>query len=140
MQLFNGTYDALHFFFDFFKRPSFAKIPDPNFNADSVLRSHFEKVSKIMGHKIIPPGSLVNGIAWLYGINKVNEKAIYFYKLNIGYYPKNVDTYYSLAQFYEGIGDNGNAITYYKKSLDLIDDPEIKKKIAVLKKGIHIDK
>ena len=128
-----STYDGLHFFFDFFKRPSFARIPDTTFNADSILKSHYENVSKRMGYNVSPPESLVSGIAWLYAINKVNDSAIHFYKLNLSYYPNSLNAYYSLAQFYESIGDSGNAILYYDKSLRLKDVSDVREKIAELK-------
>ncbi len=61
------------------------------------------------------------------------EEAIAILKLNTLLFPEEVKTYISLANKYVLLDDNDNAIKYYKKSLNITDNEEIRHKISELK-------
>ena len=70
-----SIYDGFQYIFDFYKRPSFANVGDTTFHAKEILLEHYKKVSLHLGYKVLPPDDLINGIAFLYRINNMEEKA-----------------------------------------------------------------
>jgi len=70
-----SIYDGFQFIFDFYKRPSFANVTDTSFHAKEILLAHYENVSEKMGYRIFPPDDLIDGIAFLYRINNMEDKA-----------------------------------------------------------------
>jgi pimeloyl-ACP methyl ester carboxylesterase len=70
-----SIYDGFQYIFDFYKRPSFARVSDTTFHAKEILLDHYKKVSDKLGYKILPPDDLIDGIAFLYRINNMEQKA-----------------------------------------------------------------
>lgn len=70
-----SIYDGFQYIFDFYKRPSFARVSDTTFQAKEILLDHYKKVSDKFGYKVLPPDDLINGIAFMYHINNMEDKA-----------------------------------------------------------------
>src|SRR6185503_12937638 len=67
----NAEYDALRYLFNFYRFDMGRLRANPDLNADSLLNAHFEKVSAMMGLKVLPGESNVNDLGYFYmGINK----------------------------------------------------------------------
>jgi hypothetical protein len=128
-----ATYDALHFFFNFYKLPSFAVLSDSLTNTDSVLTAYSEKLSKNMGYKILPQESLVNGLAYNFLANKMLSKALSLFEMNIRNYPNSFNVYDSIGDYYSAISNKEKAIKYYEKALALREYPATREKLEKLK-------
>jgi len=107
-----GSYDGLKFVFSFYKRPSFAVITD---KSASILETHFKNVSKKMGFTILPPASIIGGLAWRCTLDKNFDNAFSFLEMYLRLYPSSPYPYYQMGQFYEARGDLKKAAEYYEK-------------------------
>ncbi len=65
------------------------------------------------------------------------EEALAILELNAQLFSKNADVYTSLANKYAYINDTTKAIRYYKKSLEITDNKEIRGKIKELQTGLN---
>jgi predicted alpha/beta superfamily hydrolase len=128
-----ATYDALHFFFNFYKMPPFAVLMDSLINIDSLLTAYSEKLSKNMGYKILPQESFVNGLAYNFLATKMLSKAFSLFEMNIRNYPNSFNVYDSMGDYYAAINNKEKAIEYYEKTLKLRDYPETREKLEKLK-------
>ena len=63
---------------------------------------------------------VVNTIAYDLLRNGAHDKALTFFELNIKAYPGSANTYDSMGDAYETVGDLGRAATYYQKALDAL--------------------
>jgi len=61
----------------------------------------------------------VNLWGYSYFFKKQKVKALEIFKLNVGLYPKSANTYDSLAETYEDMGDKASAIKNYKLELEI---------------------
>jgi len=109
-----GSYDALKFIFDFYRRPSFQVLTD---STASILEKHYQMVSKRMGFAILPPEADLAGLAWRNSaIEKNFERALTFLQLNQRLYPDNPGVYDSWSLYYEAKGDDQKAKSFYDKA------------------------
>lgn len=86
------------------------------------LTKHFQELSQRLSWDFLPPENLVNqiGYSMLQSKNETDKsKALEFFILNTENYPKSFNSYDSLGEAYETLGDTQKAIEYYKKSLEL---------------------
>ena len=128
-----ATYGALHFFFNFYRLPSFAVLFDSLTNTDSLLTAYAEKLSMNMGYKILPQESLVNGLAYNFLANKMLSKAFSLFEMNIKNYPNSFNVYDSMGDYYSAISNKEEAIEYYEKALTIKEYPETRGKLEKLK-------
>lgn len=68
------------------------------------------------------------------------EEAIAVLDLNTALFPKEANTYVSLANKYLYLDDTTNAIRYYKKSLEFEENKEIQNKIKELNATLNVSK
>ncbi len=109
-----GSYDALKFIFDFYRRPSFQVLTD---STAFVLVGHYQKVSEKMGYTILPPEADLAGLAWRSAAMEKNfERALTFLQLYERLYPNSPGVYDSWAQYYKAQGDEGKAKSYFEKA------------------------
>lgn len=95
------------------------------------IKKRFEYLSKRIKHDISPREDLMNffGNQFLY-THKDLSKALFYYKYNTENYPESNYAWYCLGKAYEIKGDKNMAITFYKKSLELLpNNKELRKKI-----------
>ena len=128
-----GEYDALRFIFDFYKLKIYdSELENPDFRLDSLLVTHYSKVSKQMGYIVKPAESQVNNFGYQMMAGKQFKKAESLFKLNIINNPNSGNCYDSIGDFYLGTGNKAKAIESFKKALTLKDIPESKAKLEKL--------
>lgn len=127
-----SEYDALHFIFSDYKMPSL-NLGDPSFNTDSLIKTHFRKVSAQMDYTVLPPEPLINQLGYDFMQNKMFDKAFAFFRMNMDNYPKSFNVYDSMSDFYAAKGDKEKAIEYYSKALAIKNFPETREKLNKLK-------
>jgi predicted alpha/beta superfamily hydrolase len=128
-----AEYDALRFFFSYYRLPAIANVTDPSFNVDSVLSAHFSEVSRHMGYAVLPPEALVNQIGYTFLQQKMLSRARTFFEMNVRNYPSSFNVYDSMGDCYAAEGKNDEAIGSYAKALSLREYPETRKKMEELK-------
>lgn len=128
-----GTYDALHFFFDFYRLPSDDLLLDSLINTDSLLVSYSDNLSKNMGYKILPQESLVNTLGYYFMGNKKFSKAVSLFEMNIKNYPSSFNVYDSMGDYYDALSNMEKALEYYEKALRIKENPESRRKLEKLK-------
>ena len=131
--VFPAVYDGLRFAFNFYKRPPFVKLMEPHFNADSILKTHYNNVSKMMGYRVAPLEGVVDMVATRYKMDKKYDQALYFYKMNLENFPNSFNANCNIADCYETMGDKAKAISYYSKALKIKDNPDLRKYLEGLK-------
>jgi uncharacterized protein len=130
-----AEYDALRFLFDFYKLPPFDIMMNKDIQADSVLATHFRRVSGELGYTVLPPEPLVNGMGYGFMQNNMMEKAYGFFQLNIRNYPQSFNVYDSMGDWYQAKGDKEKAIEYFTRALSLNEAPFTREKLERLKGG-----
>jgi CubicO group peptidase (beta-lactamase class C family) len=63
---------------------------------------------------------VVNTIAYELLRGGAHDKALVFFELNIKAYPRSANTYDSMGEAYETVGELGRAAVYYRKALDAL--------------------
>lgn len=84
------------------------------------LIEHFLKISTRLSWNILPPEHLVNQLGYRMmqsGNNK--EKALEYFILNVENFPTSFNSYDSLGEAYEVLGETQKAIENYRRSLEL---------------------
>lgn len=130
-----SEYDGLRYLYDFYNpKIPYVKFRDPNFNADSFLIAHYEKVSILMGYKVSPPEIVINWLGYLFVMEKQYEKAYKMMKLNTEYYPNSWNAFDSLGEVLMIQGNTDAAIENYEKSLNINpQNANARKMIEILK-------
>jgi predicted alpha/beta superfamily hydrolase len=128
-----ATYDALHFFFDFYKLPSYEILLDSLVQTDSLLVDYFINVSKNMRYQVLPPEPLVNSLGYIFLRDNKFSKSFPLFEMNIKNYPESFNVYDSMGDYYDAAGDKQKAIEYYEKALVIREFPESRKKLERLK-------
>jgi len=130
-----GEYDALRFIFDYYKLKIYnSELDNPDFKLDSLLVTHYNRVSEQIGYLIRPGESQVNGLGYYMLNQKQLIKAEALFKLNIANYPESANCYDGLGDLYLAKGDKAKAIESFKKTLTLTLIPETKQKLEALLK------
>jgi predicted alpha/beta superfamily hydrolase len=111
--LYNGLSYVFNDYYLYNNRPFFKE--DTSF-----VQNHFKHVSNIYGISPIPPEGLVERTGYVsYIFFKDYKKAIEFCKLNVNNYPNSSKAYENLAKAYKASGNKTDAISNFKKSLEL---------------------
>jgi len=87
------------------------------------IQDHYRKMSDLYGMNFIPPEGLIEMLG-KYLLLDMNDcaKSLEFFKLNTVNYPESYKAFENLAIAYKTMGDAGNAILNFKKSLELNPD------------------
>jgi predicted alpha/beta superfamily hydrolase len=132
---FIGEYDALRYIFDFYRLRIYdSEMANPNFNLDSLLVAHYNKVSKQMGYLVKPNESQVNSLGYQMIASKQFKKAESLFKLNIANNPNSGNCYDSIGDLYLAMNNKTKAIASFRKALSLAEIPESKAKLEKLLK------
>lgn len=118
-----SEYDGLRFIFDYYHLDVTEKdFSDTTALIASKLKKHYAKVSEEMGFKNAAPEAFINYLAYDALGKKQYNKAQALFKLNIESYPESSKVYDSYADCFLAIKDTANAITNYKKALQIDND------------------
>ncbi len=128
-----GEYDALRFIFNFYKLKIYdSELKNPNFDLESLLVTHYKKVSEYIGYTVKPNETEVNNLGYQMLQTKQFKKAEALFKLNVANYPSSANCYDSFGDFYLETGVKSKAIECFKKALVLKQIPETKVKLEAL--------
>ena len=128
-----SEYDGLHFIFDFYHLDATEKdFADSTALIASILKTHSVNVSDKMGYKNSAPEGFINYLAYdALGKNQFN-KAQALFELNIESYPVSSNVYDSYADYFLAKKDTINAISNYKKALQIKNNVETQIKLDAL--------
>ncbi|MCW3114790.1 MAG: alpha/beta hydrolase [Segetibacter sp.] len=135
-----SEYDGLRFIFDYYRLDASEKdFADSTALIATKLKTHYVNVSDKMGYKNSAPEALINYFAYdALGKNQFN-KAQALFELNIESYPVSSNVYDSYADYFLAKKDTINAISKYKKSLQIKNNAETQIKLdALITKGTSI--
>lgn len=131
-----SEYDGLRFIFNYFYLDLTEKdFIDSTALIASTLKTHYTKVSKEMGYKVAAPEGLINYLGYDAMNKKQYRKAEALFKLNIEDYPNSNNVYDSYADYHRAKKDTLNAIAYYKKALEIKNEPTTIVKLNALTKA-----
>jgi tetratricopeptide (TPR) repeat protein len=121
-------YQGLSFIFEGYKFP----LHTLKNSSVADIGKHYLHFSQRLGTPILPPGKLLNQVGlFLLNNEKMIDKAIEVFNLNLHYYPDTYLTYSSLGEAYKRKGDKKLAIENYKKSLEFNEHNEKAKKVLL---------
>lgn len=135
-----SEYDGLRFIFDYYHLDATEKdFADSTALIASILKTHYVNVSDKMGYKNSAPEVLINYFAYdALGQNQFN-KAQALFELNIESYPVSSNVYDSYADYFLVKKDTINAISNYKKALQIKNNAVTQIKLdALITKGTSI--
>jgi Tfp pilus assembly protein PilF len=85
-----------------------------------------------MGYAVLPPEAFVDGLGHSFLEMKMLGKAESIFQLNLQNYPKSAVAHAAMGDLYAAKKETQAAVSHYKKSLSLKNDPELRKKMAGL--------
>lgn len=131
---FLATYDGLRFLFDFYKfEVKYSDVMTPNTDVVDRMKSHYSKVTEILGYENKPDEGMINGMGYqLIEMNKL-DLAKQFFQMNIDYYPKSFNVYDSLGDYYLAVENKEQAKLNFEKALSISENPTSRKKLEQLK-------
>lgn len=125
-------YDGFHYIF---RLDPAEKLKNPKDMTIQIFQDHYKKMQEIFGISIKPPETLTHeyGLNFLTNWNDL-DKALDFFKENAENYPSDPYTQIDYADALLKKGDKQNALTRYKRALELNPgDTELKEKIEKVK-------
>jgi hypothetical protein len=130
-----SEYDGLRFVFDYYFFDATEKdFTDSTALIASRLKIHYTTVSERMGYKNTAPETLVNYLAYDALSKKHFNKAKALFELNIEWYPESSNVYDSYGDYLVAIKDTSNAITNYKRALQIKNDASTLAKLNAINK------
>jgi len=128
-----SEYDGLRSIFDYFFLDLGEKdFADPTASIARKLKTHYANVSQKLGYTNSAPQALINYLGYeALGKNQY-EKAQALFELNIDSYPASSNVYDSYGDYFLAKKDTANAITNYKKALQIKDTVETRRKLDAL--------
>ena len=122
-------YDGLQSAFDYYDFDYEQLVENPGY-----ITEHYAQVAARMGIDFPPPESSVNGFGYylVYAIEDL-DAAVNVFRMNVDLYPESYNTWDSLADAYQRLGETELAIENFKRSLELNPDNEhAREEIALL--------
>lgn len=125
-----SEYDGLRFVFNYYLIDVSEKdFIDPTPLIANKYKAHYNKVSKEMGYKVVPPEAFIN----YFGSDALDKnqykKAEALLKMNIENYPNSEKVHEAYADFLLTQKDTSNAITYYKKAMAIKSNAATEQKL-----------
>jgi uncharacterized protein len=125
-----SEYDGLRFIFNYYLIDISEKdFKDTTLRIADKYKAHYEKVSKEMGYKVVPPEAFINYIAFDALEKNQYKKSEALLKMNIQNHPNNATVYNIYADFLLLQKDTNTAIDFYKIALSMKDDAAIQYKL-----------
>jgi len=132
--------DAFRFFYSWFELKKENKYMTKYFIPTStkdrfatLVKSHFEMVSKKMGYKFLPQETWVRDSAYmLLNFHNQKDQALEVFLCNKDYYPDSPFVHKDLGDYYLSIQDTAKAIPYYKNALKLEELPTVRQKLKAI--------
>lgn len=134
---FPSILDGLKTVFEWYQMENTDKINSfdtPKEELFGIIKYREKKLKDHFGYSEPPyPEELLNMSGYLNIDMQQPEKAKMYFELAIAYYPKSVNAYDSMADYYEGQNDPINAIKYVNKAFELSGSDYYKRRMEELK-------
>jgi uncharacterized protein len=128
-----SVYDGLRFIFDYYPFTASEKdFADTSARIAAMLTAHYAKVSDEMGYRVAAPVALIKYLGYDALNKKQYARAEALFKLNMDSYPDHHVAYDAYGDYLATQKDTIRAITFYRKALQMTDDPVIRHKINQL--------
>jgi predicted alpha/beta superfamily hydrolase len=101
----------------------------------NIIKYREEKLKTHFGYSVPPyPEELLNMSGYMNMDMEQMAKAKMYFDFSIKYYPESANAYDSMADYYERIGDNQNAVKFVTKAFEISKNDYYRKRIEELKK------
>jgi predicted alpha/beta superfamily hydrolase len=124
--------------FDWFQMENTYKINSFDTSIEelsNIIKYREEKLKTHFGYSVPPyPEELLNMSGYMNMDMEQMAKAKMYFDFSIKYYSESANAYDSMADYYERIGDNQNAIKFVTKAFEISKDDYYRKRIEELKK------
>lgn len=128
-----SEYDGLRFIFSWYRfKFSPSDFLSPNTSVVQRLKQHYQKVSKEFGYKVSPSETQINGLGYYVLSQKLYDKAVALFEMNVENYPQSGNVYDSYADGLLAKKDTAAAITNYRKALAMTKSEDTKQKLDKL--------
>lgn len=130
--------DGLISLFDWYQMENTDKFNSPATSKEelfSIVNYRAKKLENNFGYKVPPyPEELLNALGYMSLDMNQQEKSKMFFEFAIEFYPSSSNSYDSMSEYYERIGDCDSAIKFATKAYDLTKDDYYKNRLEELSK------
>ncbi|HNT20855.1 MAG TPA: alpha/beta hydrolase-fold protein [Saprospiraceae bacterium] len=128
-----ALFDGLRYFFrDYPITRTSQDYDDTSFSVAQKFKKHFDMVSVLYRMELKPAEADLKGLGLHFQSVSQFRKAAELFLLNIQYYPRSPDAHATYAACLQAMGERTQAIEFYTKSLELKDQPEVRRKLEAL--------
>ena len=126
-------YDAFRFLFPWYRLKGMNEFYQEDAGKTveeliSKLNDHYSRISEHFGYQVLPPESEVNSLGYNL-LNANSDMAKAMFELNIKNYPGSANVYDSMGDYQLSQSDTLQAVEYFRKALELGDNPITKQKL-----------
>jgi len=126
-------YDGFRFIFNYYRLNLTGKdFTDSTATIVTRFKQHYDTVSKEMSYKASPPESMINFLGYDAMNHKYYVKAAALFEMNVTNYPQSGNAYDSYGDLFAAKKDTVNAITWYKKALDIKENEDTRRKLNAM--------
>lgn len=135
---FPSIMDGLISLFNWYQMENTEKFNSPETSKEelfSIVNYRAKKLENHLGYKVPPyPEELLNALGYMSMDMDQQEKSKMFFEFAIKFYPYSSNSHDSLSEYYERIGDYGNAIKFASKAYEITNDDYYKNRLEELRK------
>lgn len=135
---FPSIMDGLISLFDWYQMENTDKFNSPETSKDelfSIVNYRAEKLANHFGYRVPPyPEELLNALGYMSLDMEQQEKSKMFFEFAIEFYPNSPNSHDSMSEYYERVGDYGNAIKFASKAYEITNDDYYKNRLEELHK------
>jgi len=100
-----------------YKQPSV--VSNPSLKFDSAITAEYSHLSKLLGHKVLPPEYLVRSVGWGLFKKGFTDKAFALFNMNMKNYPSSHEVLYDMGDYYDEKKDSTRAFIYWTTAASL---------------------
>lgn len=130
--------DGLIFNFEWYQMEHTDKFNSPTTSKEELCRivtNRAKRLENYFGYSVSPyPEDLLNALGYMSLDMEQAEKSKMFFEFAIEFYPNSPNSYDSMSEYYERIGDLNSAIQFAIKAYEIDSDNYYKQRIETLKK------
>ena len=130
--------DGLISLFDWYQMENTDKFNSPETSKQELINFINHRTQKLENHfgYIVPPypEELLNALGYMSLDMDRLEKSKMFFEYAIEFYPESPNSYDSMSEYYERIGDYDKAIEFASKAYEINNDEYYKKRLEELNK------
>lgn len=129
--------DGLISVFSWYQMENTYKINTPTTSKEelfTIVKYRAKKLLEYFGYSVPPyPEDLFNALGYMSLDMEQPEKSKMFFEFAIEYYPNSPNTYDSMSEYYERVGDNDSALKFASKAYEITRTDYYKQRMESLK-------